>query len=44
MHSVFLVKSGVTLFKKLRGSDEELIKTNMTISGVGQVIQWELKA
>jgi hypothetical protein len=24
-----------SLFKKLGGSDEELIKTNMTISGVG---------
>jgi hypothetical protein len=24
-----------SLFKKLRGSDEELIKTNMTVSGVG---------
>jgi hypothetical protein len=24
-----------SLFKKLGGSDEELIKTNMTVSGVG---------
>jgi hypothetical protein len=24
-----------TLFKKLGGSDEELVKTNMTVNGVG---------
>jgi hypothetical protein len=33
-----------SLLKKLGGSDEELIKTNMTISGVGGERQWELKA
>jgi hypothetical protein len=33
-----------SLLKKLGGSDEELIKTNMTISGIGGERQWELKA
>jgi hypothetical protein len=32
-----------SLFKKLGGSDEELIKTNMTISGVGGDNRWVLE-
>jgi hypothetical protein len=33
-----------SLFKKLGGLDDEMIKTNMTVSGVGGGGRWELKA